>query len=121
MRIKELLLYRNMEHGEILCDMAYLMERESVEAEREKLRELLFDVLNRLLRLADEYGLEGNLWQAYITLLLVKDENPYSMACELRGAAEGSLSEAARHDFEILRELFFFDLRKMAESLDVPC
>ena len=50
MRTKELLLYRQMEDGQILKDMTFLMENYKNEYyNKEDLKELLFETLNRLL------------------------------------------------------------------------
>lgn len=70
-----------------------------------------------LLRCAAEYGFHGNLWHCYLANLLVNDENPYSISCEITGGTEGSLNKAALHDMEILREFFACDFGAMMVGL----
>ena len=82
MRTNELMLYKNMEHGDILLDMTFLMENyENGFYNQEDLRSLLFECVNELLEIAARYGFEGNLWHAYLTFLLANHENAYSTSC----------------------------------------
>lgn len=62
MRTNELMLYKNMEHGEILQDMTFLMENcENEYYNREDLRSLLYECMNEILELSVSHGFEGNL------------------------------------------------------------
>ena len=62
MRVNELMLYRHMEQGQVLNDMAFLMENYDNEYyNKEDLRGLLFDSVNEILELAVSHGLTGNL------------------------------------------------------------
>ena len=122
MRIQELLLYRDMEHDSVLKDMTFLLANSrSNYYNKEDLRSLLFDCLNRLLELASKFGLEGKLWHVYLTFLLVNSENAYSTACEIGGSAEGTLSLAAARDFAVFKELFDSDLEVLGCDLETDC
>ena len=122
MRTNELMLYKNMEYGSILNDMTFLMENyESEYYNREDLRSLLFECVNRLLELSVSHGFEGNLWHTYLTFLLASHENAYSTSCEIVGDVEGSINEIARHDFAIFKELFDYDFKEMEKHLDAGC
>ena len=122
MRTNELMLYKNMDFGGILNDMTFLMENyESEYYNREDLRSLLFECVNRLLELSVSHGFEGNLWHTYLTFLLASHENAYSTSCEIVGAVEGSINEIARHDFAIFKELFDYDFKEMEKRLDAGC
>lgn len=122
MRTKELLLYRQMEEGQILRDMAFLMDNYKNEYyNREDLKELLFETINKLLELAVSHGFAGNLWRAYLTYLLASHENAYSTSCEIVGEVEGSINRAALHDFVIFKELFDYDFTDMEEVLETDC
>ena len=122
MRTNELMLYKNMEFGEILKDMTFLMENyENDYYNKEDLRSLLFECVNRLLELSVSHGFEGNLWHTYLTYLLASDENAYSTSCEIVGPVDGSINEIARHDFDIFKELFDYDFQGMEKSLDAGC
>lgn len=118
MRTNELILYKHMEHQQILNDVTFLMENYDNEFyNKEDMRSLLFDVVNELLELAVSHGFEGNLWHDYLTYLLASDENAYSTSCEIVGQVEGSINDAALHDFEIFKELFDYDFSAMESSL----
>ena len=122
MRTKELMLYKHMEHEELLRDMTFLMENcDSDYYNKEDMAGLLFECVNELLELAAGYGLEGNLWHNYLTLLLVNDENAYSTECEIVGEIEGSINTITLHDFEIFRELFAYDFTILEKALGVNC
>lgn len=122
MRTNELMLYKNMDFGEILKDMTFLMENfESEYYNKDDLRSLLFECVNQLLELSVSHGFEGNLWHTYLTFLLASDENAYSTSCEIIGAVEGSINEIARHDFAIFKELFDYDFQGMEKSLGAEC
>ena len=86
MRTNELMLYKNMEFGDILKDMTFLMENyENDYYNKEDLRSLLFECVNRLLELSVSHGFEGNLWHTYLTYLLASDENAYSTSSRSQG------------------------------------
>lgn len=122
MRTNELMLYKNMEYGEILSDMTFLMENYDNDFyNREDLRSLLFECVNALLEISVSHGFEGNLWQTYLTFLLANDENAYSMSCEIVGPVEGSINTIARHDFEIMKELFDYEFEPLETMLDAAC
>ncbi len=122
MRTNELMLYKNMEHEEILSDMTFLMENYNNEYYNpEDLRGLLYECVNGLLELAGSHGFEGNLWHTYLTFLLVNDENSYSTSCEIVGQVEGTINKVALHDFEIFQELFTFDFQELEKALDAQC
>ena len=122
MRTKELMLYKHMEHEELLRDMTFLMENcDSDYYNKEDMAGLLFECVNELLELAAGYGLEGNLWHNYLTFLLVNDENAYSTECEIVGEIEGSINTITLHDFEIFRELFAYDFTLLEKALGVNC
>lgn len=122
MRTKELMLYKHMEHEELLRDMTFLMENcDSEYYNKEDMAGLLFECVNELLELAAGYGFEGNLWHNYLTFLLVNDENAYSTECEIVGEIEGSINTITLHDFEIFRELFAYDFTILGKALGVNC
>ena len=71
MRTNELVLYRYMEHEDLLRDMTFLIENADNEYyNKEDLKGLLYECLNEMIELASCYGFEGNLWHNFLTLLL---------------------------------------------------
>lgn len=120
MRTNQLILYKNMEHGELLHDMTFLMENCRNEYyNREDMVSLLYECMNELLEMTASHGFQGNLWHNYLTFLLANDENAYSTACEVVGEVNGSINKVALHDMEIFRELYTYDLHIIEKALDV--
>lgn len=116
-RIDELIVYREPENGELLREMAWIMENYGKNELYGEVRARFFACMHRLVELAGTYGFERNLWQDYLTFLLVNNENVFSTACEIKGITEGSLLELARHDFAIFRELFAYDFSEVERTL----
>ncbi len=121
MREQELIVYRNFEEGELLYDMAWLMEHYSDEYyNKEDLSSLLYECIHKLIDLAGNYGFHGNLWHCYLANLLVNNENSYSCGCEIRGEIEGTINQAALHDIVIFKEFYDYDFASMTQELGVP-
>ena len=96
MRTEELMLYKHMEHEEVLTNMTFLMNHcQSEYYNKEDLKALLFECINQILELANSHGFEGNLWHDYLTYLLASHENAYSTSCEIVGGVEGSINAIA--------------------------
>ena len=120
MREQELIVYKNFEDGELLYDMAFLMEHYKDEYyNKEDLAALFYDCIHRLIDMAGTYGFHGNLWHCYLANLLVNNENSYSKACEIRGEVEGTINQAALHDIVIFKELYDFEFVPVMETLKV--
>ena len=126
MQIWDCILYRGLEHlpgGEILGRMEELrgflhLPKEKQKEERANARRTFFGCVGDLLSMAAAYGFTGNLWQAYLTFLLVNHENAYSTALEIGGEAKNVLQMAALHDMLVFREFFAFDLAALGEVLE---
>ncbi|MDY2661538.1 ATP-binding protein [Bariatricus massiliensis] len=122
MRTNELVLYKYMDHENILKDMTFLMENaDNGYYNKEDLKGLLFECVSEIIDMASSYGFEGNLWHNYLTYLLANSENAYSTACEIVGGVDGSINKAALHDFEIFKELFDYELEEMERQIGVEC
>lgn len=138
MRERMLLIYRGILEDALFSDLACLIDDyERRKAKKEaagktagadgvcggvpdedgELTKAACRCMGGLLRCAAEYGFHGNLWHCYLANLLVNDENPYSISCEITGGTEGSLNKAALHDMEILREFFACDFGAMMVEL----
>lgn len=116
-----MILYRNLEQGQIFEDMTWIMEHyKSDYYNREDIRALCYESFHNLIELAASHGFEGNLWHNYLTLLMVNHENAYSRACENRGSGSGSINELAKHDFAVFQELFSFDFQELVQELEIP-
>ena len=76
-------------------------------------------LIRDILETSEKRGFSGNLWQACLTGILVYNENAYSRACEIRGAVDGGINQAALHDVRILMEYFRYDFTDVEERLGV--
>ncbi|MBQ7359273.1 MAG: ATP-binding protein [Lachnospiraceae bacterium] len=121
MREQQLIVFRDLEEGELLYDFTWLMEHYRDEYyNKEDLQGLLYEGVHKLIELAGNYGFCGNLWHCYLTNLLVNNENSYSKACEIRGNVPGTINQATLHDITIFKELFDYDFGQMRDVLEVP-
>lgn len=111
--IRECILYRDFEQGELLEKMTILMEDISHPKVLYGKGGEYFACIHQLVEMAGTYGFAGNLWHDYLTYLLVNHENAFSMACEIVGPVEGTINAFAMHDFEIFKQLYDFDLKEL--------
>lgn len=116
MRVEELLLYRDLEQGELLRDMVGLMAHYRERPDRE----LFYDCMHKLMEFAASHGFYGNIWHVFLTNLLVNNENGYSMACEIRGNVTGTINQLALHDIKIFKELYDYDFTDMMHVMSAP-
>lgn len=122
-RVEELLLYRKFKDAQIFDDMVWVMENLDYDGNEaygmDTLRATYYDCISALVDMAGSHGFEGNLWHTYLTYLLVNHENVFSTSCEIVGSVEGSINDIARHDFEIFRGLYAFDLQEIEKKTGV--
>ena len=111
MDIKDLVIYRNLEHQELFRDIAHLMGYAQGGQEPDGA-----SCGGRLAELAVKYGFEGNLWHCFLAFCLANNENAYTTTCEITGPAGGSLDELAREDCRIFKVLFDYDIRNLEPS-----
>ena len=111
--IRECILYRDFEQGELLEKMTMLMEDISHPKVLYGKDGEYFACIHQLVEMAGTYGFAGNLWHDYLTYLLVNHENAFSTACEILGPVEGTINAFAMHDFEIFKQLYDFDLKEL--------
>ena len=81
----------------------------------------VYDQVRRLVELAAEYDLAGDVWQAYLTWLLMTDENAFTLLSERTGAAEGTVRRFAQADLGLFRALFHYDFSAMEADLGIDC
>ena len=91
MDIKDLVIYRNLEHQELFRDIAHLMGYAQGGQEPDGA-----SCGGRLTELAVKYGFEGNLWHCFLAFCLANNENAYTTSCEITGAAGGSLDRTGQ-------------------------
>ncbi len=75
---------------------------------------LIAGCVGGIIEKAGELGLNGNIWKGYLTYLLVRQENAWSLEMESAKDTKGSVSflNAVYRDMGIIREIFEFDPEK---------
>lgn len=119
--IDELVIYRDLKNDAVLKSIVEVMNGAEDYIDDRKLseyRDKIFSAFQKLIEYAGTYGFEKNLWQNYLTLLLVNNENVFSTVCEIRGIESGTLLELAMHDFLIFRDLFAYDFKSLGKIVD---
>ena len=97
-KIDDLILYRDLKFEDTIR-MFCALDKNSTNISK---------TISKMLEVAGEYGLHGNLWANILALALAYNENVYSKATEIVGETSGSINTFAIHDFKILRELIQF-------------
>ena len=121
--ISKLVMYGSMPKESILMQLSDICTsaREKRES-RDVLITRCYQQIKRILIVATDYGFDRNLWQNYLTFLLITDENPFSLTCEKVGATPGgSCNYFAAGDFKIFMKLFHYDFSWLEESLGIDC
>ncbi len=117
----KLLLFSNLGEDTILTRLADIFrDWNEKKADRPELIRRIYAQVKRLLDLATLYGFDHNLWQNYLTFLLMTNENSFTLTCERVGATEGgSVNHFATADFAIFQRLFHFDFGPIEEDLGI--
>ncbi|MBE6679296.1 MAG: ATP-binding protein [Ruminococcaceae bacterium] len=117
--VSKLLIYSDLGGDSILENLARIIA--SNDDKDTKIRGIYREV-KRILDLATSYGFDTNLWQNYLTFLLITNENSFSLTCERKGASDGgSVNLIAKQDFRIFKNLFHYDFSKVEEELGINC
>ncbi len=117
-----LILYSDLPKDSVLLCLADIFRDFEEKADTpDSLRWRIFREIKKLLDLATKYGFDRDLWQNYLTFILLTNENSFSLTAERRGAGEGSVNLFAKHDFAIFKHLFHFDFSEIEEELGIDC
>lgn len=116
-KICKLVLFRPEQDSILnrLAELSHLMHRTP-----EALAQFTLQ-LRRMVDLAEELNLHGNLWHNYLTWFLLTSENPFTLSREYRTDRDDLLSRLAKQDLVIFRSLFDQDLSAAAQSLGLNC
>ncbi len=120
--ISKLLIYGSMPKESILMQVADICRcaREGTQTD-DVLITRCFEQIKRILVVSTDYGFDEDLWQNYLTFLLITDENPFTLTSEKVGAGEGSVNYFARNDFHVFRQLFHYDFSWLEKKLGIDC
>lgn len=120
--VSNLLMYGKTAEQGVLATLAVLEgERKRGETLTAEHRQRAYRAVRELLELATEYGFDENLWQNYLSYLLMMDENPFTLTAEKTGAGEGSVNTFVEQDFHIFRALFHYDFQPLETALGMNC
>ena len=120
--ISNLLMYGKTAEHSVLATLAELEDaRKRGMPLRAAERKRAYRAVRELLELATEYGFNDNLWQNYLSFLLMMDENPFTLTAEKVGAGEGSVNRFVERDFHIFRALFRYDFGALERALGTDC
>lgn len=97
MKLEKMIFFKEIE-AELLLDNEIMAE--AIEPEK-------------LIALGIDFGFSGNLWHAYIAYRIIASRNTYSEFYELNTNTNQSLDSIAHRDFEILKNIFDYDITKL--------
>ena len=119
-----LLLFSDLGGDSVLEELARIFEAiDTKSMDKDTATHEIYVQIKRLLDLATAYGFDGNLWQNYLTFLLVTNENSLTLSAERdeEHDADGSVYAFARQDFDVFRRLFHYDFRAIESGLGIDC
>lgn len=120
--ISKLIIYGDLPKDCILMELADICSKvKSGDFNKDELVTKVYQQVKRILIVATDYGFDRNLWQNYLTYLLITNENPFSITCEKVGANDGSVNHFAKNDFKAFMELFHYDFTYLEEALGIDC
>ncbi|WP_298035348.1 ATP-binding protein [uncultured Dysosmobacter sp.] len=120
--IAHLLLYSDLGEDSILVRLAdILRDWEQGGCDRDALIRRIYAQIKRILDLSTDCGFDENLWQCYLTWVLMTNENSFTRTCERLGASEGSVNGFAVSDFAVFHRLFHYDFSKLEKDLGIDC
>lgn len=112
MNTEKLLLYKEDDNS-LLNRFSNLFTSENADINE------CYECISELVQFGANLGFYGNLWHCYLTYIMIYNENPYSVDCELKGNTGGTFDDLASHDFAILLELFNYDFNKLNVDIDL--
>lgn len=120
--VSRLLLYGDLGEESILGKLAGIFQEWKGSATpRQVLVRGIYDQVKRLLDLATDYGFDEDLWQNYLTFLLMTNENSFSLITERVGELDGTVNHFAKSDFGVFRALFHYDFSVIERDLGIDC
>ena len=121
--ISRLLVYGDLGENSILKRLSSCFAdwEEDPVSQKDRIIRGIYDQIKRLLDLATDYGFNRNLWQDYLTFVLMTNENSFSLVTERGKKQHGSIDLLVKADFEIFRQLFHYDFTPIEQDLGINC
>ncbi len=120
--VSKLLVYGSMPSDSVVMQLGDICRnaREHLQT-KDELITRCYEQVKRILVTATDYAFNENLWQNYLTFLLITDENPFTLTSEKTGAKEGSVNIFVKNDFEAFMKLFHYDFTWLEVDLGINC
>ncbi len=120
--ISKLLLYGNLPKESILMQLGDICEKAEAHSQsKDELVTRCYTQIRRILEISTDYGFDRNLWQCYLTFLLITDENPFTLTAEKTGAKEGSINSFVKSDYREFMKLFKYSFDRLEKELGIDC
>ena len=120
--ISKLLLFGELGENSILENVAQIIkESEDPSSDKDELIKRCYHEVKRILDLSTDCGFDTNLWQSYLTYILMTNENSFTKTCERVGSTDGSVNLFALGDFEVFRKLMHYDFSELEKRLGIDC
>ena len=120
--LSKLLLFSNLGGSSILENVAGIIrDFEHQDADEDELVKRCYGEVKRILDLSTDCGFDENLWQSYLTYILMTNENSFTRTCERVGNVDGSVNHFALGDFEVFRKLMHYDFSELEKGLNIDC
>ena len=112
------LIYGGMPDDSILMQLSHVCRTvRGGEYDLGEITSIVYAQVKRILEISTDFAFDKNLWQNYLTYLLVTAENPFTLTAEKTGGSDGSVNHFAKNDFAAFIELFHYDFSWLEEIL----
>lgn len=119
--LPHLILYSDLGEDSILVRLAEIVRDCKNGGATEELLRRAYAQVKRILDLSTVCGFDENLWQCYLTWVLMTNDNSFTRTCERVGAREGSVNCFAENDFSVFHRLFHYDFSSLEQYLVTDC
>ena len=120
--LPHLILYSDLGEDSILVRLADIARDCKEGRPKESLLRRTNAEIKRILDLSTVCGFDENLWQCYLTWVLMTNDNSFTRTCERVGATEGgSVNHFAENDFAVFYQLFHYDFSPLEQYLLTDC
>ncbi|MEE3467856.1 MAG: ATP-binding protein [Eubacterium sp.] len=119
--VNALIMYNGTRKDTIIARVSELIKEYGDDPSHSMLAQIN-DEIHKLLEVATTYGFTENLWKSYIAFLMATDENPFSVLCEMVGAAkDASANIIVRKDMENFYRIYNYDFSKAEGVIGTNC
>ena len=120
--LPHLILYSDLGKDSILVRLAEIVRDCKNGGAKESLLQRTNAEVKRILDLSTTCGFDENLWQCYLTWVLMTNDNSFTRTCERVGITEGgSVNRFAENDFAVFHQLFHYDFSDLERYLLTDC